>query len=101
MYFDLKNGDCLELMRDIPDGSVDLIVTDPPYGMSLQPQRREAKFHRVKIANDDTLDWCDGFFAECYRVTSKNSASMFFCSHHCVSEFIASAKNTGFEIKTF
>lgn len=28
----LYNGDCLELMRDIPDGSVDLIVTDPPYG---------------------------------------------------------------------
>ena len=25
-------GDCLELMRDIPDKSIDLIVTDPPYG---------------------------------------------------------------------
>jgi site-specific DNA-methyltransferase (adenine-specific) len=25
-------GDCLELMKDIPDGSVDLILTDPPYG---------------------------------------------------------------------
>ena len=29
---DLRHGDCLELMRDIPDGSVDLIVADPPYG---------------------------------------------------------------------
>ena len=25
-------GDCLEVMRDIPDGSVDAIITDPPYG---------------------------------------------------------------------
>jgi site-specific DNA-methyltransferase (adenine-specific) len=25
-------GDCLELMRDIPDGSIDAIITDPPYG---------------------------------------------------------------------
>jgi site-specific DNA-methyltransferase (adenine-specific) len=25
-------GDCLELMKDIPDGSVDMILTDPPYG---------------------------------------------------------------------
>ena len=24
-------GDCLELMKSIPDGSVDLILTDPPY----------------------------------------------------------------------
>lgn len=28
----LMNGDCLELMKEIPDGSVDLILTDPPYG---------------------------------------------------------------------
>lgn len=29
---DLRCGDCLELMKDIPSGSVDLILTDPPYG---------------------------------------------------------------------
>ena len=28
----LKKGDCLELMKKIPDGSVDLVLTDPPYG---------------------------------------------------------------------
>lgn len=28
---DLKQGDCLELMKDIPDKSIDLVVTDPPY----------------------------------------------------------------------
>ena len=27
---DLRQGDCLELMKDIPDKSIDLIVTDPP-----------------------------------------------------------------------
>ena len=29
---DLRQGDCLELMKSIPDGSVDMILTDPPYG---------------------------------------------------------------------
>ena len=29
---DLWQGDCLELMKNIPDGSVDLVLTDPPYG---------------------------------------------------------------------
>ncbi len=28
----LMKGDCLELMKTIPDGSIDLILTDPPYG---------------------------------------------------------------------
>lgn len=30
--FSLLQGDCLELMKAIPNGSVDLIITDPPYG---------------------------------------------------------------------
>jgi len=25
-------GDCLEVMQDIPDGSIDMVLTDPPYG---------------------------------------------------------------------
>ena len=29
---ELMQGDCLELMKEIPDNSVDLILTDPPYG---------------------------------------------------------------------
>lgn len=32
MSFELYRGDCLDVMKDIPDGSVDLILTDPPYG---------------------------------------------------------------------
>ena len=28
---DLKHGDCLELMKEIPDGSVDMVLTSPPY----------------------------------------------------------------------
>ena len=28
----LGQGDCLELMKHIPDGSVDMVLTDPPYG---------------------------------------------------------------------
>lgn len=32
MKFDLYNGDCLEVMKDIPDGSVDAVICDPPYG---------------------------------------------------------------------
>ena len=30
----LYHGDCLKLMKDIPDESVDMILTDPPYGVT-------------------------------------------------------------------
>ena len=29
--YELMQGDCLELLKGIPDGSVDMILTDPPY----------------------------------------------------------------------
>ena len=30
--YELHLGDCLELMQEIPDGSIDFICCDPPYG---------------------------------------------------------------------
>lgn len=92
-------GDCLEVMASIPDGSVDMVLTDPPYGMDLTPQRRNGKFHGVKIANDNTLEWADKFFAECFRTLKSDTAAMFFCSHHCIAEFILAARRAGFTIK--
>ena len=31
---DLRPGNCLEVMHDIPNGSIDAVITDPPYGMN-------------------------------------------------------------------
>lgn len=43
MNVDLRLGDCLDVMRTLPDNSVDAVVTDPPYGIGF-------KYH----AHDDT-----------------------------------------------
>ena len=40
----LWNGDCLEMMADIPDGSVDIVVTSPPYD-------------NLRTYNDSLTDW--------------------------------------------
>ena len=39
----LIHGDCLEEMKKIPDGSIDLVLTDPPYGMDYQSAWRTDK----------------------------------------------------------
>ena len=33
MTFTLHNADCIEVLPTIPDGSVDAVITDPPYGV--------------------------------------------------------------------
>lgn len=40
---DLKQGDCLELMKDIPDKSIDWVITDPPYGIDIKKWDKKIK----------------------------------------------------------
>ena len=47
----LLNGDCLELMKQIPDNFIDSCVSDPPYGLSKQPDIAEVMQHWL---NDKT-----------------------------------------------
>ena len=95
----LMKGDCLELMKEIPDNSIDMVLTDPPYGMNLTPQRLSGKFYGEKIDNDNTLEWTDEFFSIIYSKLVKVGSAFVFCNHYCISEFIASAKKAGFEVK--
>ena len=50
---DLQHGDCLELMKKIPDSSVDMVLCDPPYGIDYQSCWIKDKTKRKeKIAGD-------------------------------------------------
>lgn len=49
-------ADCLSVMRDIPDGSIDMILCDPPYGINyLSPRTDNHDF----IQNDGLDNWQD------------------------------------------
>ena len=41
------HGDSYELLKSFPDKSVDLIVTDPPYGMEFQSHYRKEKHDKI------------------------------------------------------
>ena len=40
----LLQGDCLDLLKTLPDGSVDLILTDPPYYVGMTHNAQKATF---------------------------------------------------------
>lgn len=60
----LLNGNALELMKDIPDNSVDLILTDPPYNIG------KAKWDKIP----NYIEWCGKWFIECQRVLKDNGS---------------------------
>lgn len=51
---DLRHGDCRNELQTIPRKSVDLVLCDPPYGISYQSARRTDKTKRFsRIAGDE------------------------------------------------
>lgn len=64
----LLHGDCLELMQTIPDKSVDLVLTDPPYNIG------KAKWDKIP----DYINWCGRWIAECQRVLKDNGSFYFW-----------------------
>ena len=80
--FELWQGDCLELMKDIPDGSVDLVLTDIPYG---ECNRNDNGLRNLNKENADIETFnLQEFLREIYRVTK--GTIIVFCGQHQFSE---------------
>ena len=60
----IYNEDCLEGMKRIPDGSVDLVLTDPPYNIG------KAKWDKIP----NYIEWCGKWLIECQRVLKDNGS---------------------------
>lgn len=62
----LYEGDCLDLLRKIPAGIIDLTVTSPPYNIG--------KEYEAKRDVAEYIDWCADWIAELYRVATLSGA---------------------------
>lgn len=90
----LWQGDCLELMRDIPDGTVDAVVTDPPYGVGYSGRWNS---DWKAIHNDNSLDWLDYLNSTIYRVLAENAIYISFYGWPHADTFLTSWKAAQFK----
>jgi DNA modification methylase len=73
MSIEIKNGDVFDLIKSIPDESVDLILTDPPYGINhtdgfIKSSNKEVKTeYKIKGDKVGDIDW-DVLLEEFQRV---------------------------------
>lgn len=97
----LYRGDCIEGMRKLPNESVDLIVTDPPYLMDYKTGHRKDKSHKFchPIANDNSKEFIDEYLTECYRVLKNNTAAYVFCNQNHIDYFLQKCREVGFNVK--
>lgn len=87
---DLRQGDCLEILKDIPDGSVDLILTDPPYGTmkGAQLDGWDEKRTAWDTVIDSKLMW-----SEINRVLRVNGCCILFSQDPYTTELVVNGHN--------
>ncbi len=96
MNHSLKHGDCLQILPTIEAGTIDAIITDPPYGIDYQSSWCEKK--KPKIANDTRpFIW---FLHDAYRVLKDPGCALIFCRWDVQNIFKDAMEAAGLTIKS-
>jgi DNA modification methylase len=90
----VRPGDCLDVMRTMPDASVHAIVTDPPYNLAFMS--REWDTHATPR---DFQDWCKLWAAECLRVLRPGGYLLAFGGTRTFHRLACAVEDAGFEIR--
>ena len=100
-------GDCIEMMRMLPSGSVDCIFADPPYNLQLRGELRRPDDSLVDGVDDDwdkfadfatydrfTRDW----LTECHRLLRKDGTIWVIGAYHNIFRIGTILQDLGFWI---
>jgi DNA modification methylase len=89
MLDSVTQGDCVEVMKGLPAGSVDLILTDPPYLVKYQDRSGRS------VRNDDNTAWLEPAFAQMGRVLKDGGACLSFYAWNKIEFFMAAWRKAG------
>ena len=84
---EIINADCLKAMREMPDGCVDAIVTDPPYGLAFMGSNWD---HNVPSVS---------YWSECLRVAKPGAHLLCFGGTRTFHRLMCAIEDAGWEIR--
>ncbi|UKM31241.1 DNA methylase [Cylindrospermopsis phage Cr-LKS3] len=87
MSVQIITGDCLEVLRTLPDCSVDSVVTDPPYGLSFMGKKWDYDVPSIEV------------WAECLRVLKPGGHLLAFAGTRTQHRMAVRIEDAGFEIR--
>jgi site-specific DNA-methyltransferase (adenine-specific) len=102
--FEISNLDAVAWLKKQPNGTVDLVITDPPYE-SLEKHRKIGTTTRLKKSKSSSNEWFDIFpnarfeelLNEIYRVLKNNSHFYLFCDQETAFYIKPIAESVGFK----
>jgi len=101
----IYQGDCIELLKKLPDNSIDLIFADPPYNLQLNGELYRPNQTKVDAVTDewdkfDSKEEYDKFttlwLKECYRVLKITGSIWVIGTYHNIYRVGAIIQNIGF-----
>lgn len=99
---DLQQGDCLELMKGIPDESIDLIVTDPPYKITSRGNGgnsggmfKKKIVNKGQVFNNNNISIKD-YLGEFYRMLKPQTHCYIMTNNKNITEFLMAVKDSDF-----
>lgn len=96
-------GNALKLMRDIPGECIDLIITDPPFGIEFKAKRRN--YHRTaprvlegyqEIPREKYLEFSRQWLAEAYRILKPSASFYVFSGWNNLKDLLIALDEVGF-----
>jgi len=84
---ELHHGNCLDILRTMPDNSIDAVVTDPPYGLSFMGKRWDYDVPSTEM------------WAECLRVLKPGGYLLAFAGTRTQHRMAVRIEDAGFEIR--
>jgi len=93
----LYNNDCFEILKNIKNETIDLVITDPPYGIGAGN-----KFHNQNEQNWDTFENADFYhftvkwLKECYRILKPEGTCWFFFGPTKIYDILKAVESSGF-----
>ena len=89
-------GDCVEIMKGLPDGSVDLVFADPPFKIGIKYDTHDDKMPYEKYYN-----WSEKWIRECHRLLKNNGTIYIAIGDEFAAEINIILKRTGFHFRNW
>ncbi|RJS84450.1 site-specific DNA-methyltransferase [Methanophagales archaeon] len=96
-------GDSLELMKDIPDKSIDLVLTDPPFAIKFKGRRNN--YHRRadrvlqgynEIPQEKYKDFSLKWIKETYRILKETGSAYIFSGWNNLKDILIAIDDAGY-----
>jgi DNA modification methylase len=92
----IHHGDCVAGLRNVPDGSIDLVFADPPFNIGYAYDEYDDRLDEQKY-----IDWCAQWMSEVFRVIKDDGTFWLAIGDEYAAELKVAAKKIGFKMRNW